>query len=263
MKKALIILGSIAGAVVLILATVFYATSGAVDTADSFFKSAAAGDMETAGTYLAEGFRSETSDEELARFLEGSGLLDYQEADWGGRSVDTSSGKLTGKVITRSGGSIPLTITFVREGGEWKIYHIQREGSGVEVTQQAEAPLPSRAEAAALVKATTQEFALAVNAKDMSDFHANLAREFQEQVSLDALHEIFAPFLTQDIDLTVLQDFEPMFTSDPALSAEGVLHLEGYYPTTPSRAYFDYTYVHRDDRWQLLGINVNVTPAEE
>ena len=263
MKKALLVLGSLAAVVTLVLAIVFIATSGAVETADSFFRAAAAGDLDGAKKHLAEGFKSSTSDADLKAFLEGAGLLDYRESEWGGRSVDTSSGKLTGRVLTESGGSIPLTVTFVREDGEWKIYHIQREEAGLETAYAEEVRLPSRAEASQLVKATTQEFALGVNARDLSPLRTLASQQFQQQVSLEQLHENFAPFLTQDIDLTVLQDYKPMFTTDPGLSAEGVLRLEGYFPTTPSRAYFKYSYVSRDGDWQLLGINFNVTPIEE
>lgn len=263
MKKALIILGSVAAAVLLILAVVFHATSGAVDTADAFFRAAADGDMELAKGYLAEGFKSSTSDEELKQFLESSGILDYRESDWGARSVDTSSGTLTGKIVTGSGGTVPVTITFVREAGDWKIYRIERESAGLSAAVSGEVEIPSRAEAAELVKTTTQEFAVAVNAKDLSSIHAKAALEFQQQVPVEQLNENFAAFLEQDIDLTVLRDYQPMFTSDPALTADGVLHLEGYFPTLPSRAYFSYTYVHRDARWQLLGIDVNVTPVED
>lgn len=263
MKKALLILGCIIGIGVLVFAIVFYTTSGAVETADSFFKAAATGDVDRAKQFLAEGFKSSTSDEELMSFLEGAGLLDYRESKWGGRSVDTSSGKLTGKVLTESGGTIPLTITFVREDGAWKIYYIQREGAGVDTAAAEQIKLPTRAEASEIVKVTTDEFAQAVNAKDLGPMHANSALEFQQQVSLEQFNENFAPFLDGDIDLSVLQDFEPMFTSDPALSADGVLRLEGYFPTTPSRALFKYSYVYRDSDWQLLGINFTVAPVAD
>ncbi|HKJ18765.1 MAG TPA: hypothetical protein VJ984_15530 [Xanthomonadales bacterium] len=262
MKKLLVIIlviGVVAGAG---FAAVFYATSAAVETADSFFKSVAQGDMDTASTYLAEGFTSETTEEELLQFLESSGLTDYKEADWGGRSVDTSSGKLIGKVITNSGRTIPLTLTFVREEGDWKIYYIQRESAGLASTPSA-AALPDRAESAEIVQATTADFARAVNAKDLSEFHGNSSTEFQEQVSLETFNEGFSSFLNSDIDLTVLQNHQPMFTVEPAISADGVLQLQGYYDTRPSRATFEYKYVYRKDGWELLGIGFNITPVED
>lgn len=262
MKKFLIVLGSIAAGVALILAVVFYATSGAVESADAFFRSVAADDIERAKTYLAEEFKVSTTDEELVAFLERSGLDDYASSDWGGRSVDTSSGKLTGKVITSTGGAIPVTVTFVREDGEWKIYYIEHASPGLDEKVE-EVALPSRAEAAEIVKATTRNFAIAVKGKDLNSFHAEASREFREQVPLETLNESFSEFLTQDIDLTVLQNYEPMFTSEPALSADGVLALEGYFPTTPSRAWFSYTYVHRGAGWKLLGIDFNVRPVEQ
>lgn len=262
MRKGAIIFGSVAGAIALGIIVVFYATSGAVETADSFFRAAAAGDMQKAKGFLAEGFTAETSDEELVAFLESSGLIDYREADWGGRSVDTSTGKLTGKVITSSGRTVPLTLTFVREGGDWKIYYIQRESSGLDLSAAQQVALPSREEAAALVNATTAEFAAAVSAGDFAEMHGSASGEFQAQVSLDQFEESFSEFVSQAIDLTILRDYEPMFTSDPALSAQNILRVEGYYPTEPSRAHFTYTYVHNGTAWKLLGIDFNIRPIE-
>ena len=263
MKKFLIIVGALALVIGLGIVSVFYATSGAVETADAFFRQAAAGNFDKARPYLAEGFLASTSEEELIRFLDGSGLLDYRESDWGGRSVDTSSGKLTGKVITNSGATIPLTITFVRESGEWKIYYIQREDVGLADSRIDDVELPTRTEAAELVKSTTSAFAEAVNAGDLGLFHAQTAPEFQQEISLEEFNRLFADFVTQEIDLSVLGAYEPMFTSDPALSAQGVLRLEGYFPTRPSRAQFGYTYQSVSGEWQLIGIRFNLSPVEE
>lgn len=262
MKKFFIVLGSVAAVLALILTVVFYATSGAVRTADAFFASVAHGDMETARGFLSTEFQSSTSDEELLAFIEESGLDEYVSSDWGGRAVDTSSGTLSGKVITRSGAAIPLTMTFVRENGQWKIYYIERESSGINLATKEQLALPDRKEASEIVQATTSAFAEAVNAKDLSGFHASASTQFQEQVPLEQLNEHFAAFLNQEIDLSILADFEPMFTADPALSADGVLRLEGYFPTTPSRAHFSYSFVHDGDGWKLLGIDFNVRPIE-
>lgn len=262
MKKLLIVLGSIAAFVVVVLASVFLATAGAVENADAFFRSVAAGDFERAKTFLSEEFKASTPDDELRSFLQGSGLVDYASSDWGGRSVDTSSGQLTGKVITNSGSVIPLTLTFVREGGEWKIYYIQREDSGLD-TAASQLALPSREEAAELVTQTTREFARAVKAKNLAPFRDQASSQFREQVSLQDLNENFDAFLSQDIDLTVLENHEPMFTSDPALSATGVLQVSGYFPTRPSRAWYEYTYVYEAQGWKLLGIDFNVRPVDQ
>lgn len=262
MKKFLAIIFALVVLIAAGIGSVFLATSGAVETADSFFRSVADGDIQLAKTYLSEGFTSETSDEELLSFLQASGLTDYKESDWGGRSVDTSSGTLTGKVITNSGGAIPLTLTFVREEGDWKIYYIQREGAGL-ASQPKEVALPGRSESAEIVQATTAAFAEAVNAGDLSGFHAGTAPEFRQQVPIDRFNELFSDYLTSDLDLTVLASHQPMFTTQPSISADGVLQLQGYYDTRPSRAIFDYTYVHRSNEWKLLGISFNVSPVVE
>ncbi len=47
------------------------------------------------------------------------------------------------------------------------------------------------------------------------------------------------------------------------MDKDGILTLEGRYPSTPMNVKFKYKYLRRDGTWQLLGINVHMIPAEE
>lgn len=262
MKKILTVLGVIVLGIGVLIGVSFYATSGVAETADSFFKAVAGGNFNTARSHLSEEFKASTSKEEFQTFLEESALTEFAEASWHNRSVSIGSGTLEGEVTTKSGGTIPLTMDFVKEDSGWKIYSIQKPNAGLQNASNTNIAIPSKAEAAKIVNRTSLDFADAVNAKNFSEFHAQMAQEFKEQYSVAQFTEIFQPFLAQEQDLTVLQDVEPMFTSEPALSAEGVLQLEGYYPTTPSRGYFTYKYVHRFTSWKLISININFKPIE-
>src|SRR5258708_39366756 len=89
-----------------------------VDVSDTFFKDVAAGDMQRARSYLAADFRATTSEDELRSFLGRSALLDYSQSHWSNRQVSIGgTGHLEGDVSTKSGGKIPLTLTFVKENG--------------------------------------------------------------------------------------------------------------------------------------------------
>ena len=246
--------------VVIGITAVFYLTSGAVDTADAFFTEVAAGNFSAARNFLSEEFKATTSAAELEAFLSKSSLLDYNEANWHNRSIENNTGSLEGEIITQSGGSIPLKMDFVKESDAWKILFIEKQNAGIATS--SESVIPTKAESAELLRGTTREFGQALNNRDFSDFHAGLASEFQDKFSPDELMETFGTFIEQEIDLTLLEQYEPMFTLEPALSSEGVLQLEGYFPTTPSRTHFSYTYVVRSGSWKLLGINVDLKPVE-
>jgi hypothetical protein len=261
-KNILTVLGIIVLGIGVLIGVIFYATSGVVETADSFFKAVADGNFNTARSHLSEEFKASTSKEEFQAFLEESALTEFAEAFWHNRSVSIGSGTLEGEVTTKSGGTIPLTMAFVKEDSGWKIYSIQKSTAGLQSASNGSLAIPSKTEAAQIVDETTLDFANAVNAKDFSEFHAQMAKELKEQYSVAQLTQIFQPFISQELDLTVLQNFEPMFTSEPALSAEGVLQLEGYYPTTPSRAHFTYKYVYRFTSWKLISVNINLKPIE-
>jgi len=137
-----------------------------VDVSDTFFKDVAAGDMQRARSYLAADFRATTSEDELRSFLGRSALLDYSQSHWSNRQVSIGGpGHLEGDVSTKSGGKIPLTLTFVKENGGWKIYSIQKSQAGL-VAESGGQAIPSKTEAAKLAVDTTLSFARAVNAND-------------------------------------------------------------------------------------------------
>lgn len=262
MKKAFIVVGVVCALIAFGVFAVLSMTSGLVNTADAFFAEVAVGNMQKAHEYLSEEFRAATSAEDLQQFLADSALQEYQSADWSNRSIANGAGELTGVVRTKGGGSIPLKVSFVKEATGWKIYAIQKQLAGLHTERPAEASLPTKSEAAELVKDTTRKFAAALKAKDFSDFHSHTAAEFREQISLDKFNEIFAEFLAQEIDLTPLGQLDPFFTAEPALSADGELLLEGYYNTKPSRTLFTYRYIYRDGDWQLLSISIKLKPLE-
>lgn len=260
MKTVLAILGAIVVVIVLAVAAVFFLTGGIVETADAFFKEVAAGNMDGAWNQLSGEFKESTTKADFEAFLTDSTLAEYESASWNNRSITTNTGELEGTVTT-SKGPIPIKITFVKDAGEWKIQYIEREPTGI--ANAVEVSIPTLEASAELVKTTTSDFAAAVNNKDFTEFHATIAKEFQEKLSPEQFAEVFAVFIDQEIDLSVLEDLEPAFTTDPALTADGTLLLEGYFPSTPSRTHFSYTYVKRPDGWKLLGLDVNIKPIEE
>jgi hypothetical protein len=262
LKKLLSVFGALAALFVVGITAVFYFSSGMVDVSDTFFKDVAAGDMQRARSYLAADFRAATSEDELRSFLGRSALLDYSQSHWSNRQVSIGgTGHLEGDVSTKSGGKIPLTLTFVKENGGWKIYSIQKSQAGL-VAESGGQAIPSKTEAAKLAVDTTLSFARAVNANDLKAFYAQTAAEFQHDVPFEKFSAGFSPFIEHHINLAPVEKVAPLLTSEPGVSPQGVLQVEGYFPFTESHVNFSYKYIYRFTDWKIVGINVHVKPVD-
>ncbi|MEY2537362.1 MAG: hypothetical protein QOG67_1102 [Verrucomicrobiota bacterium] len=102
-------------------------------------------------------------------------------------------------------------------------------------------------------------FGRAVKKKDFSRFYEDVASVWQKQTSPEKLEEAFSDFLDKGIDLpSVVKEMEPVFNHPAAIGADGVLLIQGYYPTTPNRVIFKLKYLNEEGEWKLVGINVNL-----
>jgi len=257
MKKFLIVLSVIIVFVGVIVAGVFYLTSGITRTADEFFNSVKKNDMQAAYTYLSEGFRASTPQERLETFLRSNALNNYKSASWSNRSITWKTGKVEGTIETADGGTIPIKIEFVKETGGWKILSIQKEMAGLN-PQEAKKTVPDDDTLRRMTDTTVREFALAVNKKDFTDFYNSLSELWKSQITPEKLKDLFKVFIDNNVDLTIVKQHKPVFSKVPEISKDGTLELEGYYPTKPSATYFKLTFLYEHPAWKLAGIRVTV-----
>jgi Sec-independent protein translocase protein TatA len=240
-----------------VIALVFFATSDLPKAADAFFSLVQQGKIHEAYLATATEFRAATSEEDFAALLETSALGNYQNASWPSRSVKNNTGKLEGTVTTRDGGQIPVVLDLVKEGEAWKILAFRKAEAGI-IRESASAEVPADAE---LQRLTTEAVALladAVNKNDFAGFHGQIARLWQGQITADELKQVFASFVENQIDLSPLREQVPVFSQKPAVDADGVLALEGYYPAQPNQVFFKLKFIYEHPQWKLMGINVRL-----
>jgi hypothetical protein len=263
MKTFLKILGVIVFLIVAGVAAIFWGSSGMVDVSDAFFKATAAGDMPQARTYLAEDFRKSTSEAELHDFMEHSALLDYAEAHWSSRAMNLGgTGHLEGTVNTKSGGSVPLSIQFIKENDVWKIYSIKKTQAGLVTASEDEGPAtPSLADAGKIALATSLVFGRAIKSGDFTELYKTTSSEVQKKYTVATFAESFAEIVDKKLDINVAADARPKFTTAPEMLENGVLHMAGVFIYGVQRDHltFDYKYVYRHTQWKLLGIHVKIT----
>lgn len=190
----------------------------------------------------------------MKQFLTRSTILEFKEASWSSRQISGSQGELKGTVTTETGGAIPISLTFVKEEGVWKIYNIQRPAAGLQV--QADSPrVPGTADQVALIKLSMHDFAVSVERKSMRHFHGTVSKLWQKQVTIEKLDEVFSTAYDAGWDMSVFQTLQPVIEPVTGLGEHGELILTGYFPTEPDQFYFEQKYVHEGIDWRLLGFS--------
>ncbi|MEY2565197.1 MAG: hypothetical protein QOH88_3390 [Verrucomicrobiota bacterium] len=132
------------------------------------------------------------------------------------------------------------------------------------LAQGASPALPSDKELKALVFDSLFAFNKAVQEKSFAKFHEErLSPLFQKQFPLEKFTATFQVFLEKNYDISNIAKSDPVFDKKPAIDSDGLLVVEGYYPTRPNKVTFKLTYINEASAWKLLGINVQVVPVAD
>src|SRR3981081_1175094 len=255
MNKWLKILLGVVAVFVLAIAAVFYFTSGMVESADAFFTAVKQKDIAKARSYLAEDFKASTDEKALTAFLSKGAILNFKEASWSNRQSSGGGGELNGSITTETGGVVPIKMMFVKENEAWKIYAIQKPTAGLQA-EDASPAVPSKTDQVVLVKQSIHDFVVSVEKKDMEHFRGTVSQLWQKQVTTEKLNQAFKPIIDSGASWSVLDRFEPVFSSDAKIDESGVLRLAGHYPTKPSQVYFEQKYLYEGVAWKLIGFNI-------
>ncbi len=263
MKTLLKILAGFVLLVVAVLGFVFWLTAGLPAAADEFFTKLAADDYEGAIALTTPDFRASTDRSGLESYARANGLNQYASASWTSRSVNNNVGKLEGSLTTKDGGVIPVSLELVKGDDGWRVQNVRKSAGGAITTTATSEPavnLPSSSEQTALIDATLAAFAASVNGADFSPLHTHSATRFQNEVSAERLGEVFAGFVAEQVDLTVLDGMAPV-VEKAEIDGDGVLNLRGHYPTEPSATQFDLNYEREAGEWRLIQIDVKIEAA--
>ncbi len=255
-KKGCLIAG--VGVVVLaavVVALVFWLTGGAVQSADDFLGLLAKGETERAYQSASAQFKAQTDSKQFQAFAQQMGLNRYASSTWTSRSVENDQAKLEGSIETSDGGTVPLTISLVKEDGAWKILSISGPAAGVSTTDGGK-PLPSDDQSKALAARTLSDFKLAVDSGDYTAFYGSVSNLWKSQTSPDALRDSFRTL--EGLDLGAAAG-DPVFSEAPSIDGDGLLRLNGYAVASGSpNLNFKLKYIYEHPNWKLFGIDVKV-----
>lgn len=247
----------------LLMAAAFmlFACSGLTDTpelAESFFKAVKEGDYDKASTFLSEEFKANTNTEQLKAFMEKSAMSNFESASWNSRKVENGVATLEGKITTADGGIIPVTMKFVKENEKWMILSLSREEAGVDMEEEEKtAAIPPDYILEDIVTHSVEKFATAVKFEDFTDFHNSISETWQEQITPEELKKIFNDFIVKKVDIRAVDEVKPKFTRETYIDKDGLMRVQGYFPTHPKVVNFKLTYIFEEEFWKLFGIEIN------
>ncbi|CAA9261611.1 MAG: hypothetical protein AVDCRST_MAG42-3000 [uncultured Chthoniobacterales bacterium] len=161
---------------------------------------------------------------------------------------------IQGRYPTRPS-AVQFRLKYVNEKSAWKLVGIKVDVKGPTV--------PSEREARALALESLLAFNRAVQAKNFTTFHKQVADVWRKQITPEELKKAFASFTEQEVDIGLIAEHQPVFEPAPGFDEDELLLLKGYYPTEPNKVHFKLRYIQESDAWQLVNIAVNVSPEAD
>ena len=153
--------------------------------------------------------------------------------------------------------AVQFRLKYVNEKSAWKLVGIKVD---VKPTSEPGGKIPNAREARALALESLLAFNRAVQAKNFTTFHKQIATVWQKQITPAQLRNAFSDFVDQKVDIGSIADLQPVFEPDPGFDEDEFLLLKGYYPTKPNKVRFKLRYIQEEGAWQLINIAVNVSP---
>lgn len=92
--------------------------------------------------------------------------------------------------------------------------------------------------------------------------HALAAPAFQAANSADGLAQVFAKYRELKVTLADAVLYEPHLLRKAELDGNGILRVEGFFPTEPLRIRFDLSFVEVGSVWRLIAIAISPVPAQ-
>jgi hypothetical protein len=137
--------GLCAGLVALFVVGIFALTRPVVDASEQFLALLGRGQIAEAYASAADGLRAQQDEASFTGAVHQLGLTEYSSASWHSREIENQYGTAEGTVTTKSGGTKPVFVRLVWEGGKWAVVGVRYGGVDL-MTVKAPPPVPPAAE---------------------------------------------------------------------------------------------------------------------
>lgn len=253
----------------LMVALVFWATSGMSGAADDFFNLLAQKNYTSAyNEYISSDFKTKTPLTKFINYVKANHFDEVKDTQWGNRQMNGNLGELEGSLITQNGSAIPIKLKFVKAGDNWQIYAINKPQSGINPSESSAAnsntasekalsvQIPSNEETASLLTDSMQHFTYSIKNKNMQEFYDSVSEFWKEHIKVEDMNKAFSRLIDANIDFTPLIDTKPKIKKIN-ITPKGVLEVEASYDgnvinlngaTVEVKA----GYINENGKWKLI-----------
>lgn len=238
-----------------------------------FFKNIAAEKYHDAYESTAFGFKAQQSEKVFAQTLKELGLHEAAKAEMETPVITGREALVDVNVKTLREATLKFKVSLLQEDGTWRIFslrsprdesgkrmdnHFTLMGKGTGFTDALSQPKPDDKEIRRMTDEAMMMFHSAIQQKSFEGFYEWVSTAWQDQLTLTKLQRAFQPFIDMNIDLSGVQKEQPVFDVPPAITTEGLLVLEGHYPTKPNPTGFVMKFIYESPRWRIFGMSVNI-----
>lgn len=250
--------------------------------ADAFFAAVETGNPHDAYDSGAFGFQAAQTFDGFISNAQTLGIVGGKPPVWTGKQVQGIEAHLVGTLVNRDGSPINVNVTMTQDGGAWKLFaletaqesqqtenHFTLVGKQTGINDPYHQPMPTQKQLNDLVRSTMLDFGDAVLKANFHAFYLKLSQEWRDGqrtsggeasgVTEKMLKNHFQGFIDQKIDMTRINDLQPVYDQPPLINEDGLLQLQGHFNTVPYRLNFDLEYIYELPWWKLFGINVSLT----
>ena len=260
MKK--VILGLVV--FLIVIGVIFYLfTQPMVKTANGFFKAVNEDNISKVESYLSEGFRVNTTRQQLVQYLADYNILNHKSVHFGvNRKINFDGkdagrvGTLNGSIMTKDGEISPLKLVLNKEKEVWKIFSIEKGLTKAEQELKAKKE-KVLAEYIRLSRISMHYLGQSVADKNMTVLHQNISKVWQKEVSVKDLNKIYGVFSQNGVNFLALDQIAPVLNFAD-ISKNGVLTLDGYYVAGEKKVHFLEKYIVEDKVWKLVVLSVEI-----
>lgn len=229
-----------------------YLTYKPKKAADDFFALIQKGEISGAYQSTSDQFKNVVTEAQFNTLLQNHSIANnFDGISWNSVSVNPNRADLKGALKMKENKTVLIEALLVKENDQWKIMNVAIQGEN-----SVSKTLPSDADLVKLANDTMMSFASAINTNDFSILYRSAAKMWQNQTTVEDMKDHFKVFIDNDVDLSVLQGVDPVFSEKPSFDSGGVLNLKGYYLYPGSQIIFNFEYIYEYPDWKLSGIGV-------
>lgn len=235
-------------------------TQPVVAASEQFLVLLAEGKTDEAYASTADSFRGQLDEASFRTAVRRLGLTEYASASWHNRRFHNQEGAVEGTVTTKNGGAKPVSIQLVHEDSEWKVIAVRYGGVDLGAAK-APLPVPTSTELERMTTDALLDLNEAALSGEFTALHGTLSDLWKHQITPQQLQAHFQELVDLQLDIGVIRNVKPQFSTPPEVNDLGLLVVAGHYPTQPSRLTFKLEYLPELGTWKLAGIAVRVNAA--